>query len=76
MIVVDQGANGLVDPASVAADLPSAIYYLAQLETPVAAIRSFFSAGRANGVHCVLNAAPANLAAKPFFSLCVFFFIY
>lgn len=70
LIVVDQGANALVDPDLVTADLPGASYYLSQLETPVPTIQAFFAAGRAKSGRCVLNAAPASLSAKKLFRLC------
>ncbi len=70
LIVVDQGANTLVDAEQISAALPGATYYLAQLETPSAAVAAFFIAGRKQGGRCVLNAAPANLPAKTLFTLC------
>lgn len=70
LIVVDQGANALVDPEYFTVDLPSAGYYLAQLETPAPAVRAFFVAGQAKGIRRALNAAPANPAAKTLFRLC------
>ncbi len=58
-IIVHAGANASLRAEDVAHDLPEAIVYLAQLETPLDTIEAFFAAARNVGGCCVLNTAPA-----------------
>ena len=58
-IIVHAGANASLRAEDVAHDLPEAIVYLAQLETPLDTIEAFFAAARHAGGCCVLNTAPA-----------------
>lgn len=58
-IIVHAGANASLRAEDVAHDLPEAIVYLAQLETPLDTIEAFFAAARHVGGCCVLNTAPA-----------------
>ena len=58
-IIVHAGANARLRAEDVAHDLPEAIVYLAQLETPLDTIEAFFAAARNVGGCCVLNTAPA-----------------
>lgn len=58
-IIVHAGANARLRAEDVAHDLPEAIVYLAQLETPLDTIEAFFAAARHAGGCCVLNTAPA-----------------
>lgn len=58
-IVVHAGANASLRAADVAHDLPEAIVYLAQLETPLETVEAFFAAAKEAGGCCVLNTAPA-----------------
>ncbi len=59
-IVVSPGANALVSGQHAVANIgESDGVFLAQLETPVAAIQAFFTAARAGGGRLILNAAPA-----------------
>lgn len=70
MIMVLAGANGAVTKARVKAQTPQATVYLAQLETPVAAVAEFFRIGKANGGLCILNTAPAVAQAASLFDGC------
>ena len=58
-IIVHPGANAALLPADLPEPLPSAVVYLAQLETPLDTIEAFFAAARRAGGCCVLNTAPA-----------------
>lgn len=59
-IIVNAGANAMVDAAAAAAIRPSDRVFLAQLEVPVAAVAAFFAAAGAAGGRRMLNAAPAR----------------
>ncbi len=70
MIVVSAGANAAVGPDT----WPAAAWqgfgvYLAQLETPVAAVRGWFGSPVARAGVKILNAAPALAEAAPLFEL-------
>ncbi|MFZ9905230.1 MAG: ribokinase [Steroidobacteraceae bacterium] len=58
-IVVHAGANASLSAADAVRDLPEAIVYLAQLETPIETIEAFFEAASQAGGCRVLNTAPA-----------------
>ena len=58
-IVVHAGANASLSAEDVVRDLPEAIVYLAQLETPLETIEAFFEAASQVGGCRVLNTAPA-----------------
>ena len=58
-IVVHAGANASLSAADVLRDLPAAIVYLAQLETPIETVEAFFKAASEAGGCRVLNTAPA-----------------
>lgn len=58
-IVVHYGANASLAPADVTPDLPDAIVYLAQLETPIDTVEAFFELAATRGGCRVLNTAPA-----------------
>jgi len=58
-IVVHSGANASLAPTDVSRDLPAAIVYLAQLETPLETIEAFFELASERGGCRVLNTAPA-----------------
>ena len=70
MIVVVGGANRAVAPADIAAlDLAGCAVFLAQLETPVAAIIALFSTAAATAGVRILNAAPALAEGASLFPL-------
>lgn len=58
-IVVEAGANALLDGSGVSRAVRSADVVVAQLEVPVAAVEVALREGRASGATTVLNAAPA-----------------
>jgi ribokinase len=68
-IVVHAGANTSLGATDVTRDLPEAIVYLAQLETPLDTIEEFFAAARQAGGCCVLNTAPAVTGSERLLSL-------
>jgi ribokinase len=68
-IMVHSGANAIVAAADVEARTPKARVHLAQLETPIEAIKSFFDLGRWNGAVNILNTAPAVAGAEVLFPL-------
>lgn len=68
-IVVHAGANASLSVEDVAHDLPEAIVYLAQLETPLETIEAFFAAAKEAGGCCVLNTAPAVTGSEHLLSL-------
>lgn len=67
-IVIHPGANATLQPNETRQSPPAAVY-LAQLETPIAAVAEFFAHGKANGALCVLNAAPAVREARVLIAL-------
>lgn len=67
-IVIGAGANAMLTPAFIAAELTAITnswVLLAQLESPVAAISQALSLGRQAGATTVLNPAPANANTTP-----------
>lgn len=68
-IVVHSGANASFAPADVTRDLPQAIVYLAQLETPLPTIEAFFELASERGGCRVLNTAPAVPGSERLLSL-------
>ena len=72
-IVIGAGANAMLAPAFVAAELVDTVdsatadscVLLAQLESPVATIAQALSVGRQAGATTVLNPAPANAHSTP-----------
>jgi len=68
-IVVHAGANASLKPNDVVRDLPEAIVYLAQLETPLETIEAFFDAAKQVGGCCVLNTAPAVTGSERLLSV-------
>jgi ribokinase len=63
-IVVVAGANGSLTPADVAAvPVTAGDVVLAQCETPLDTTAALFERARAAGARCILNPAPALLAA-------------
>jgi ribokinase len=69
-IVVDSGANAVLAPEHLSPDaLAGHRVFLAQLETPIGALAAFYSADSARTGVKILNAAPADLAAKALFPL-------
>jgi len=68
-IVVHAGANASLKPEDVVHDLPEAIVYLAQLETPLETIEAFFDAAKQEGGCCVLNTAPAVTGSERLLTL-------
>lgn len=62
-IVIHPGANASLTRED-ARSSPKAAVYLAQLETPIAAVAEFFVRGKSMGARCLLNAAPASPAAR------------
>lgn len=68
-IVVHAGANASLRPDDIVHDLPEAIVYLAQLETPLETIEAFFDAAKQVGGCCVLNTAPAVTGSERLLTL-------
>ena len=69
-IVVASGANGEFGPEHIVRDcLRGRSVFLAQLETPLAAIEALFSTDVATGGTRILNATPADSAAAALFPL-------
>ncbi len=69
-IVVAGGANAALQPDAVrAAAVTGCAVFLAQLETPVAAIEALFAGAAAQGATRILNAAPAVEDGRRLFAL-------
>jgi len=68
-IVVHAGANASLRPDDIVHDLPEAIVYLAQLETPLETIEAFFEVAKQVGGCCVLNTAPAVTGSERLLTL-------
>lgn len=68
-IVVHAGANASLRPDDIVHDLPEAIVYLAQLETPLETIEAFFQVAKQVGGCCVLNTAPAVTGSERLLTL-------
>lgn len=69
-IVIVPGANGALAPDDIAfEELTGANIFLAQLETPVAALEAFFSSDVAQAGTTIFNAAPAILEGATLFEL-------
>ncbi len=70
-IILDAGANGGVTGEQLCHALGSAQaddYLITQLEIPLPAVLQALKAGRAKGMHTVLNPAPAVALSEEFFS--------
>ena len=70
-IILDAGANGTVTGEQITAALDTACaddYLITQLEVPIHAVLKALQAGKAKGMHTILNPAPAAELSDEFFA--------